>query len=619
VSRLVLVEACPPGFAPGTGDVVVATTPVGCDELRRLGVAYRLPTDFADESELASREPQYWQEQLELLTELDELLAAEVPAVAERGLRPASLYGRYLKSLLDILYIRAFELDALLAPGYDEVVLLYADLPERPPDETLYFFPGRSLASFVLPLFCERRGNRFALRPVALPPASGEEPAGGLRAALAPLMRLRLKQHARRLLVFGSARLGTIRRRGPRMTLFLLSTHYDLGPLLRHALRAGHRCLVLFGSQVVDLTALPLRRLALDPPSRVAGNWVDAATLAADRVGRVVDSWYGVPLSRIAEPRIAYWVKSVLPELVARADAFARLYREADVDFVLTPYLAELDQFAAVGGAAASRAESILVEHGFQPFEFPSLELMHMFEFDHQILPQEEFADWFRSRRGLYQRRTAEVHAATYRWRRGSRYLGRPRRESHGEQPLLVYLLTAMAGDGRYLHNAWYSDAWYFELQRRLVDVLAADDRYRVVVKLFPGEGHLSNPIDRYVVELGAPHLTTSRTPFVEWLPSADRVFMDFTSTAFYECLFAGVPCRSLVHRTLRVRESIESRIASSIARFETHDEAAALLRTFLDGPAPPVLDPGPDPGEILPLLERLASERNARSAQTAR
>jgi hypothetical protein len=175
---------------------------------------------------------------------------------------------------------------------------------------------------------------------------------------------------------------------------------------------------------------------------------------------------------------------------------------------------------------------------------------------------------------------------------------------------LLVYALTAIAGDGRYLHNAWYPDAWYYELQRRLVDFLAESDGYRVVVKLFPGDGHLRNPIDRYVAERGAPHLSLSRAPFVEWLPEADRVFMDYTSTAFHECLFAGVPCRSLVHRTLRIRESIEQRIAASIARFQTHDEAVEILRAFLDEERPAVSDPGPEPGEILPLLERLASNR---------
>lgn len=329
-------------------------------------------------------------------------------------------------------------------------------------------------------------------------------------------------------------------------------------------------------------------------------------------------SWFGGELGALVMERVSRWVAVTLPEVMAAVRSFATLYETGRVDTVVAPFLsgpAEAGAFAAA--RTSGRTSAVLIEHGDIAYSAASWDL-NLLAADAVIVPTEEIADHLIERGRRYPQPTADVLVGSYRWQRYAR-LGssrRPRRRRgvppvdlgrvDPGKPTLVYLVTALASDSRYVNNAWYPDAWYFGLQVAIVDALARHDRFNVVVKLFPATEHDLSPLADYVADRRAPNVTISRAPFTEWLPLADRVVADMASTGLYEALVAGVPAMSLLWSNHTARPGAVEALGEALQPFTTHADAAAAVDRFAAEPRPrtPVLQP--EGGDILKSLRRL-------------
>ena len=618
MGALVLVEECPAELEIAADDSVVALSALAAYGLRRAGIAYEFFND-ADEAPLREAAARLWEEELAWLDRLDDALAQALPELAASGLRPALLYGRYLKGVLDIVYIRAWQLSRLLDRAPERVVLYARASDEEALAHQLWFQSGPTVLARVLPILADRREVGHETRSVP-PYLSGETPpvltAGGARGS-------RLRTAARRAY---ESLLGIGRRvawRGPRLTLLLLGRGYDLGLLLDASRAGGHRCLLRTRNGAVDVTGLRGRPVAVDVgrvwgralPAEAVGPGPDFRTAAAaltdpaHELWRWPDGWFDAPLSQVLRPRLAYWIAEVLPALQAEFDRARLLLERERVDFVVAPHMASVSDHAWVAAARlAPASEAVQIEHGDSPLGNPVWDLFNLFPFDQHFAPSADLAAHYRRRAALYERHTAAVHVGSYRWHESSSRSLRPAR--HGERELLVYVLDTVLGDTRYLNNEARDDVWQYELQTRLIGALADDGRYDVVVKPLAGQGPAAalvrNPIDRFVEELARPNVRVSFTPFPRWLERADRVVLDAASTPVYETALAGVPFITLLSLDVACRPEAAEQLRAHLVPFATLDEAVERLRAFLDDPDPRRPELHWDTPDVLSVLEAL-------------
>ena len=601
MSRLVLLEHVPTTFRPETDDTVVALTPEACYELDLRGVPYRLSTDFGVDARLAALEPQHWREQLEWLESFDELLVSQVPETGGWRLGAATLYGFDLKTLIDPVRVRALEVDSLL-DSHDRVLL------HRRPDGGL-LLRGPSLTSFVLPLVARARDIAFEERVDAKAPAlSLPKPASGPEPQVRLLRRLRgLLRRCRALL----RRSRPVRPRAGRLTLLFADSGYDLTFLLPRARERGHRCLRVVGDTVIE-EGVARTEVAGLPAEGTDSGWTAAATTVDSPEHPLWDwpnEWLpGVPLADLLRPRIRHWLEHVMPRAAARATAFESLLERERVDFVLGANIVHPDVPAAAA-VTARPTQSVLIDHGHDALAQELFDLIMLRQVDHDFSPTSEFAAYLESRRSLYAHPTAEVHVGSYRWRESASLSrsGVPPRQPPRGAPIVVYALTATAGSARYLNSAWYGDAWYYGLCRAIVEVLARHPEVFSVVKLFPGDGHLRNPIDLYVDDLGLDHVVSSREPLRAWIPWADRIVFDLPSTGLYEAATAGIPYLALLYAHHRHRATAVERLGPAAVVFTEPDEAARAVDAFVSAPTVAAPRLRPEGEEILTTLERLA------------
>jgi len=603
MNRLVLLEHVPATFSLEPDDTVVAMTPEACYELDRRKVPYKLTTDFDVDGRLAALEPGHWREQLEWLESLDELLVSQVPETGRWRLGAATLYGFNLKTLMDPVRVRALEVDSLL-DSYDRVLL-----HRRPEGGLLLREP--SLTSVVLPLVARARGIDVEERVDADAPAlSLPAPASSAENEVRLLGRLKgLPRRIPNLL--RRSRSARTRPRARRLTLLFADFGYDLTFLLPRARERGHRCLRVVGDTVVEEGA-DRTQVAVLPTEGADTGWAAAARIL-DSPDHPLWSWpnewlSGVPLADLLRPRVRHWLEHVMPRMGARAAAFERLLEREGVDLVLGANVVHPDVPAAAA-VTVGPAQSVLIDHGHDALAQELFDLIMLRQVDHDFSPTSEFAAYLESRRSLYARPTAEVHVGSYRWRESaslSRSGGPPRQPRRGE-PIVVYALTATAGSARYLNSAWYSDGWYYGLCRTIVDALARHPEIFSVVKLFPGDGHLRNPIDLYVEDLGLEHVVSSREPLRAWIPWADRLVFDLPSTGLYEAATAGIPYLALLYAHHRHRAAAVERLGPAAVFFTEPDEAARAVDAFVSAPTVTAPRLHPEGEEILTTLEELA------------
>lgn len=607
MTRLVLLEHGPATFRPESGDTVVAMTPEACYELDRRRVAYKLTTDFGVEARLAALEPLHWQEQLAWFEAFDELLAAHVLATRRWRLGAATLYGYNLKTLLDPVRVRAVEVDSMLR-SHDRV-LLHRRAEADPTIPGRLLFQGPSVTSYVLPLVARARGIDFEER------LDEETPALEIPAfAGAQEQQADLPERLKTLLRKGQTSLRRVRPAlsgTRRLTLLFADFGYDLTLLMARAREQGHRCLRVVGDYVVEEGA-HRTEIARLPREGTDAGWASAAETVNSSDHPLwgwPNSWLqGVKLSDVLRPRVRYWLESLMPHVEARATALERVLTNEGVDFVLGANVVHQDVLAAAA-VTALPTQSVLVDHGHDAVAQELFDLIMLRYVDHDFSPTSEFAGYLDSRRQLYDHPTAEVHVGSYQWRESASLSrsGHPPQPVPSKRPIVVYALTATAGNARYLNSAFYADGWYYRLCREIVDVLGRHPEVFSVVKLFPGDGNLRHPIDLYVDDLELDHVVSSRAPLRAWIPWADRMIFDLPSTGLYEAATAGIPYLALLYAQHRHRPGAVEQLGPAAVHFAEPEEAARAVDAFVSSPTVTAPRLYPEGEEILATLERLA------------
>lgn len=582
---------------------------------RRGGVRHQDSSAVVSEEQLAALQDDYWDAQVEWLWLLERKLLAAAPSLTASAIRPIAASGYLLKALVDALFVRAFESAGLTAGQWSH--LTHCVRPSGP-----------QLLRELLPLFCDARSIGYTQ-------LTGEDVQGGAAATRLQQGRIALTSAMRQLGQLASARPANADPDTASLRLLLLSRGYDLADLMLRNAEAGGESLVVVHGRVVELRRSGPRVLGRVPTADDAARreWRGVATvLSADPDLRAwPSSWFEGEVGDFVVDRVAGWVEREMPDILAAASWFERICDEQAVDAVVAPYCVTAPEIGAFAAAKASeRAKAVLIEHGDIAHAALSGDLT-LLASDVLVVPMEELREHYESRRKAYEHPTAEVVVGSYRWPRYAQ-LARPRRtrrdpvvppvEPPGQfdaaKPTLIYLVTALSTDYRLLNNAWYPDPWYFGLQAAIVQALVPHERFNVVVKVFPTTEHDVSPLARYVAELDVPHVMTSRAPFSEWIPLADRVVADLASTGLYESVISGTSTLGLLWTHHPARPGALSALGDALKTFETHDEAAALVAKFAAESSPEVPEVKPQGRDILDSLVDLCTRPAAGGSRSS-
>lgn len=597
-------------------ELIVAVSPRACYELARCGQPARPIDEFYSADDVVGCEEPYWQEQLSWLDTLDAYLAAHVPTLALSGIQPADLYFYCLKRAIDQFYICHVQLRSLLGSLRPQRVVVHSSFPATayPLNPTLWY-PLGSHYRLLLPRLCAEEEIACEVTPVSLD-GLGSGRRGRWRSATARLteatarrwhqLMVRLRQQQRATGAWD-------RRRDERLTFLATGCWGEVASFVRDACRRGHRCFSVKDDTLFDVTA--------GAWNRKVATLVDSAQWWSSRDGMEIWNEASQRLKETPElyewiqrrcgcaglalvlPQLEYFVAEVAPRIVSSASQLSDVFRERAVDALVNTGLTTIDDAGAMAAAQQVSCPAFYVMHGegaWQTVLWSRESRFYNGVFARHGEVARYYATWCRPdtvRVGSYALARLERDGS-----RAAEMLRTGRR-----RPLLIFAPAAM--DWWYLHLPFVSPTWYFALQRRLVDLFVQRSDYRVIYKSSPWFIY-HEAIASYIADQHAKHVRVDTRPFVEWLPRAERVVIDFASTIVSECLAYGTPFHVLCPRGFAMRPAMRSLLDGHVSEFTTPEEAVAALTRYLDGPAivPPKLELAPQ--SICEQLECLLRAR---------
>ena len=587
-SRLILVEGWSDRIEVRPGDLVVALTAEGLQDLRDRRVDHVTPEQFGFNERLAEIERTLWPAELDWLERLGEIVAAGAPSQQVEARRFPWVYGWPLKSLVDRLMIANQECETVLeaAGGAPQSVWLYEDPDlEEAGGEVFSGWPDPSRARRVV---WREIGRELGI-PVTI--------ESGVAKTFPRRLRLRRMVRSARALMRGLAPRFANTPSAPRdpIARFVFLHHSaDTDAMFADLRDLNGDCFF------AEEDGREVRLVRADGASPVYSRTIASAEWSADDGALEA---YRPPFvaPRLLPPlrrALKTWLEARVPRYLARAAACRDLAREAGVAAVVTSHLTSDLQTAFVGAAAAlPRTASVLVAHGDSPEVAPVWDLHELLPYDHYFVPNAEFAEYFRRRAAMLGRDTAQVHEGSRRWAEYRTWRQSPgpwlnrwdyspprlRRASPlrlGRKPVVVYVTSWVPAHLRYLCKPDYSDNFCHDLQVAICEALASARDIATVVKLYPHH-RPNSAIERHLNKSRSP-VHVSRAPMRHWFPRADAVIVDHPSTSLYQASMAGIPVFALLYSGFPFRDAAVADFAGQTASFTTAAEAGAAVRSYL-------------------------------------
>lgn len=547
---------------------VVGLTPSACWALDEAHVPHEIIEDFIDLPQIVRDAERFASGARRWIDAVDDWLS---PQFDVPGMRPALAYYAQLFPTISAVALRARELSEVLdrlRPAHVTYVWnAEATDVVRP---TLSYALTPSLFSRLTPLMAARRGIAFDQRvvPKPAPPFTTSPPRRSLRAWTASR-----PQVFRAFSDWQSIRATRRAKRSISLRLLFLNLNGYLRKMMTESVRAG-ACAYYRSDTDIIRQHVGWHRSVAGAPN------VEAPPLAFDdqrfdAFVATLGDLCGTDVSTIFGSRLRYFVKTLSPGMAQAAVSFRRLFERFEIDAVVMSNRTSIADYAAVEAARLSAGtRAVYVNHGDDVFDQRWRETL-VDQFDVFYEASDEVAQHLRSR-PLARAAIAQ---------QSDRYSLLPRRRQHGaaSRPVLVYVPMMFGWDDTLWNEALCPDTWYFRWQVDLARYLAKRTDYDIVWKAFPQSGSTPDPMPAVLNSTGVDHIRYQTEPFIHWIPRADRVLIDFPSTAAYEAAVAGLPVLSLYAPALcRLRPHARESFGASLRPFASAEEGLRIVEEFL-------------------------------------
>ena len=497
----------------GKSAQIIALTPVVGYDLERLGIAYAYPEAYHSEAEIVDLGMDNFNRLNRFCDHADRRLSACVD-----GLDLAFLQAYRFKILFDALRIRIFQVKRIIEAEKPDMVLYFSAVAKR--DKGAFLFVDESIYSNVIPLVGRQKNI-----PVKVLGVIG-------RRRLAP--RLMLKSAAGMSLATLRSFRSLLRKPAAdlRADIMLLKGGYDISFIRDHL---SGRLLQWSGRVQIDEAKVgktaSLLRKAYD-------------ALVNDAAFRALLNFEGVDVFPVIGRRLEnYFCHEGLNvfRVFLQASELARYQRPK---MMLTSMLSDARSKAVARAYKAAGKPVVVWYHGACGYSDNQILYYNDIAFCDHFLVGGQVAKRFFDRTYCQNGKFVPV---------GSAKLDRlvAARSGYGDAmahqiKTVVYVLTGVMGNMRYISYRQFSDNEYFMLQRRLLDEFKRYPHLQFLIKLSPTR-HSMTPLKEYIDDNQIRNCRLVRDgSFTDLLNKGDLFIFDWPMTAFLEVLAAGKPVIAL-------------------------------------------------------------------------
>ena len=512
---------------------IVALSPMVEIAIEETGRFYTRPEDYYDETELEEEGVANFERVEQFCRLFDDSVQHEMPLAADHKLKPARFNFWYLKVIYDAFYLRAFQLRHILHAEQPECVYRFK-MPH--PDLRREWFSPRE--SFYAPII-ETLTLHTGIRCIHLPEV--EVPYFDVRAVAGFPSYHRWKRAISRRFACIRDLLESICPKSNRKSVLCLDNDYNL-PFIASELAKKD-----FAVWMWEGDCRPKR---LGWPTKTALLTDTNCKFDIQQIRRFKDgfldeiglqefwTWEGCKYWPIARQRLERIIDICLPEALRYSQWSKQILNDIQPDIVLTSNLADARRQAIVNVVRQQNIPVAVFFHG-------DLGSAHIPVLLYQNEPADLYLCYGKGTVDYMQRRsrTTSIFSVV-----GAPMIQQSVREAPSRRairrvlgldpdyPVILYLLTVMDGNWRYISYRLPSDSTYFRIQRRIVSVLGKHPEYQMVIKDHPASAY--DPLSFWVMRQEWSHIKIISSPsFPDLLHLADVVIIDMSTTAILQAL----------------------------------------------------------------------------------
>lgn len=290
------------------------------------------------------------------------------------------------------------------------------------------------------------------------------------------------------------------------------------------------------------------------------------------------DEFSGLPMSKHLIPRLKEFVMENFSKIITYEKYCKSILTDFRIDYLITSSLSSYSDFGfALASKEIGKAKSVALMHGNTWLKTKLWDYTELYPFNIYFAPDSEIALYLKKRTKELKFKT-EVYEGTGRFPKNTlkqlsrfiyaKYLYRLRLHKLFNKPNLptvVYVPTFYMGDRRIMNYPYYTDTWYFELQKAIVTSFSKQNKFNFIVKILKGGDSVQNPIQQLINDQQSGNIVLRDDPFYCWLFNAELFIFDSPSTALYEVMSSKKQYYVLLPDEISIRESISKYIYDTI------------------------------------------------------
>ena len=592
-----LVEAYSPDIKFDGDDTIIALTPLVSYELDKAGIKYSILEDYYNKADFLKEEEDYFNDQLLWFDEFDKYLFNIYPEAKDKNLKLATSYYFYIKNMVDSLILRCKVIDIFInklkptsiiyiSTSWKEDLISSADYP-------LLFRKSQSLFSRLIPLFCQKYNINFRRIILAEGKNLNNIRLGNINFSYQIKNKLKSNKYIRNLWhYYKTFSINDMFLKLPKDLkcnfLFMKITGYNIIDICKEAQKRGHRVFYKQDNKIIKNILYP-KVVENIYPDIISNSKQETTNYIKKIYEYKIISWLNnycnVDITYIIMPRFKYFINNWCPQNISLVDKYINFYNENQIDFVFTPHMVLIDEFAAIIATRYSeKTKSVCLQHGDSVFDLKMWDFGEYLPYNIYFATNCEIEKYIKYR---VQFRNIDTKVFQY----SNRYKILPKVNnlknkvrSKADRMTLVYVPIMYKWDNTVWTESRVPDTWYFGWHKELINYFSLREDFNFIWKGIPISNETYDPIPNLINDQGHKNIKYATEPFIKWIKRADLVLLDYPSTALYEAAVSGLPVMSLFFTPFNVvRESALKLFGKSLEPFNNFDEGIAKIDDFLN------------------------------------
>jgi len=591
MKRFFFLEYCDSAFTFNCeeGDIV-SLDPSVSYLLQKKKIRYYILEDYYDEGTLRSAEADYFFEQLKWFDSFDNFIEEDISYCRRYSIPIAKSNYLRLKYFVDTIMVYSYILYNFFQINKDikEIIYTYKSCRE---DNKFSIFELKSrycqVFSDLLRLFCGKNNVRFTSIPVKAKDIFSKEyffrscrENKFFKSQMKKIINF-YKYKKLHNIILSDTSLKDLN------ILFMHAGSLDIDCPIKEAIKRKAHVYVKEKSEIVredywlrwpmDLPELDecfVKRLKKE------------SDFCADNLEKNAEiiSWINdkclMDVSSIVLPFLQYFISQDCSYILQESERMFRFYKQNKIDYVFARGNTDRDSLAYLVAAKYLKgAKSVCIQHS--NFAIDN-EVFGVFEIEtyNYTFAREYISE------NYFKYSLENIYKSDCKVFRSSHYLRNVEKKyyKNKEKMKVVYVEKKFPDKLKCFNNMLYPLAWYYEFQRRLIDFFAKESRVEFVYKHASSQGWAGSSVLKHIKNISCKNISIYDKHLLKSLKFADRVIVDYPSSALFEAAVAGKPVLCVCANYFRIIKQAKEVFGKSIQQFSSIDEAILLIREFLYG-----------------------------------